>query len=733
MPEEETTLTKSILIPKGMQDIDFYRIQKGLKDPDRQRGLVFENEKQRNAMAIRKGLTKPGRIAYDTLRRVALSVYVARICINCLKSKVTKTQWIIQPTDQVKRKNAINSDKRIKEITDFLKHPNQNDETFRTLLDKMVEDLLVLDAISIEKTRYPDGKLAELHFVDSATIRPVYDQYGNQDIVIPLPTKGEESELPVSYLQIFNNSQYGGPESGDIVAAWPKKDFIHFHMHPQGSLEGFGYGLSPLEGIISVVANLLNSDNFNGAYFEEGAFPPIILNLIGEINQRDLEAWKEYFYQEIEGRFHRPAILASKQKSEIINLKDLNNRDMQFMEYTLWLGKMCCAGFEMSPEDIGITDTTGSKSVSEVQKDLSESKGYGSILDLFTQVFNQEIIWKDFGYDDLEFAFIGKDNIEPDKASTIYDRALRNGTLTLNEVRQQMGETPYGEWADEPMILTANGYTGLMASEPTEEGQPKEIGGEKPYKEQKSVKGEEVTKSLQKAVFTQNGYKVWADDRGFSQPFIFMDIKSGLGYVIKTPVAVNLQSQSLEIKLTQELASMGLNVNPISKMTYVEVVNMLRSNPEVLAQFEMYCAMTPEYDSEKWRVKNGGSRLFPYYLVSKYVDGYDLTNHLLLADMKRDPDSYSAAIQDLANLWKAERDMVLGDRRSNQYIIGHDKRGYGIDYQFQGDVKRWEDHKDAIPKALETISQLKTLFESSISSEAFSIKSLRLFLKSLFK
>lgn len=733
---------KPAIVPEGWPEATFMSMQKSLKDPDRQRSLVFESEKQRNAAAIRKGLTKPGQVDYETLRRISFSVYMARICINSLKEKITKTKWLIQPIDQTKRKNAANTDKRIKEVEELFKHPNQNNETFRTLLDKMLEDLLVLDAVSIEKTRYPNGELAELHFVDSATIRPVYDEHGNQDILIPLLTKEEGLDpLPVSYLQILNNSAYGGPESGDIIAAWPKKDFIYFHMHPQGSMDGFGYGLSPLEGVLSVVSNLLNSDNFNSTYFEEGAFPPVILNIVGQMNQRDMEAFKEYFYQELSGNFHRPALLASQQKSEVINLKEFTNRDMQFMEYTLWLAKMLCAAYGMSPEDVGITDTTGSKNVSEVQQDISQSKGYGSILDLLKQIFNQEIIWGDYGYDDLEFEWAATDSIPADVFSELLDKALHNGSMTLNEVRLRNGDTPYPDWADKPMFLSGDGYKPLIATEGDDEVQEmddagdiesEDVGdGEKPYKDQENedIEATDVTKarkskSINKAIFTQSGFKVWADDRGVSQPFIFMDIKTGQGSVIKPPVAVNLQSQQLEIDLTTQLANMGLNVKPVEKMTYTQVLSFLQGDLDVAVQFHEYCMMMSSYDSEKWKAKYGGSRKFPYYLVSQYIDGFQMSNPLLIADMKRDPDSYVQAAKDLANLWKAERDMVLGDRRIDQYVIGHDKRAYGFDYQFMGDYDRWEKTKDALPKALEAIPELKAVFDAEIVKEGLSLKSI---------
>lgn len=694
---------KSFMIPHGFPAEVMNVIEKSEKSSPH-RSLAFQNEKQRNAAFIQKGLSKPGKISYDTLRRSANSVHVARICINTLKEKITKTKWVVQPIDQLKKVD----EETVKQVTHFLKYPNSTD-SFRTLLDKMLEDLLVLDAVSLEKTRFPDGTLAQLYFVDSATIRPVFDEYGNNDVEIPLKTANEgNTTLPASYVQILNNSQYGGPESGDIIAAWPSKDFIYFHQHPQGSMDSFGYGLSPLEGVLSVVANILNADNFNSTYFEEGAFPPIIIQLIGQVQQRDLEAYREYMNQELTGNFHRPAMMATKNAEgmQIHNLKDMTNRDMQFFEYMQFLARLLCAAYGMSGQDIGLTEEVGSKNVSETQKDLSEGKGYGSILNLLKEQFN-EIIWKDFGYKDIEFEWVAPDSTEPNVAADIYDKALKNGTLTLNEVRQKIGEAPYDKWGDVPMILTTEGYIPVIATpeEEKDKADSKDVEeGKKPF--------EEVEK-MKKSIYTAGGYKTWADDRGYSQPFIYMDIKSGWGTVIKPPVAVNLTSQNIEQSITAELYGRRLNVCPTRKMTFVEVRNMLIGNPEVLIEFEKYCAMTPEYDSEKWRAKFGGSRQFAYYLVSDYIDGLPLSNPLLLADMKRDPESYRQAIMDLANLWRVEKDMILGDRRLDQYIITQSgKRAYGIDYQFMGDIGRWEKNMDILEETLMAIPELQRLFNS---------------------
>jgi hypothetical protein len=145
-------------------------------------------------------------------------------------------------------------------------------------------------------------------------------------------------------------------------------------------------------------------------------------------------------------------------------------------------------------------------------------------------------------------------------------------------------------------------------------------------------------------------------------------------------------------------------------------MQMLREFPDLAREFDKYIAVSGNYDSAKWRAKFGGSRLFDYYLVSDYIDGYALSNPLLIADMTRDPDSYKEAVRDLAFLWTKEKGMVLGDRRADQYIIGHDKRAYGIDYQFMGDVGRWEKTKDSIKDELVKIPELLALFEREIKA-----------------
>ena len=1008
------------------------------------RAVAFERRK-RLPFLIQKGLSKPGRISFDVLRRASRAVHVVRICITVLKEKVTKTPWVIQSKDPRVKVDP----EKLKKMTEFFQYPNQNNETFRSFLDKTLEDLLTLDAVAWEKTRYPDGTLAEIHYIDGAcysddtevltkegwklfkdvditkdlfatrdnttkefewqkatykhekdwdgdfynfksksldifvspnhrmlvnwgphdkkqqnkdlvykaeelyskykskgfipatskwkgidkktfvfkgsdhgnaknyeflaedfvafmgmylaegcydrrgssiyisqlkkskgyeeykelltrmigkepyyggsswefknkplrdylsqfgyandkfipkeilelsprllntflhfyllgdgcfaddrftattvskkladglqelaqkigmsayvrnrgiptkgkignrvivgnyerldisfrtshyqrydvekktykgkiycvsvpneflyvrrkgrpswcgnTIRPIYDEHGQQDILLPFAREGGDPEtLPVSYVQVVDDNPWGGREAGQPVAFWPKKDFIYFNMHPQGDLASFGYGMSPIESVIGCISNLLSADNFNSTYFEEGAFPPMLLQFKAKMGTRELEQLREYLRTELEGRFYRPAILAGAENIDVHNLKDITQKDMQFMNYMEYMSRLTAAAYGLKAQDIGLTDGEN-YATAKTQKEQMEQQGYGAILSLLKEVFNQQIIQKDFGFTDIEFDWVLTDSLDPEKANSIYDTSLKNGTMTVNEVRKKMNMLPYGDWADVPAILGGEGYLPIVPQhedKPKEEkGHHTELGGDEVFRD------ESEAKDFSKSIVTRDGvYRCWADDRGVGQPFIFSNILEGTGYAVKPPAAVNMYSQRLEERITKKLSQLGLNVAPVVRMTETDIEDNILPTPEVRRQFKAYQNMEPQFDSEKWRQKFGGSRRFDYYMVSKFIEGKNLLDGLLIQDMKRVPNDYAQAVKDLAQLWLAEKKYLLGDRRADQVIITPDKRAWGIDFQFVNNESRWKSTKDAYAIALKQVPELYRLF-----------------------
>jgi hypothetical protein len=487
--------------------------------------------------------------------------------------------------------------------------------------------------------------------------------------------------------------------------------------------------MSPIEAVLGVVGNILNADNFNGTYFEEGSFPPAILQLKANIDPRELESLREYLYSELSGRFHRPAIYAGDMDMEVKDLKNVTQRDMQFMQYMEFMIRLLAAAYGLSGQDVGLTDDLN-RATSEVQKDLSQAKGYGAILALVKEEFNQQIIWKDFGYDDIEFEWIAPDTEDPTDSMDIYDKGLAAGVYTINEVRKKLGEEPYGEWADQPMIRNTEGYMPIVPKEDAKlpEDLPDKVGHEEPFKEQseeevsereQSEAANDESERFHKSVLTQDGYECYVDDRGYGQPFICYKILDGTGYVIKPPIAVNLNEQREEEDVSNMLAKKGYNVVPVRRLTLPQIEKQIIAGEFVMKEFQNYLNMTPAYDSKKWSAKFGHSRKYPYYLVSKYVDGMNLRDAILVEDMKRAPQKYLTAIDDLVKLWLVEKKYQIGDRRIDQYLIANkDKRSFGFDYQFINTSKRWEASKNAIPDILRPIPVLYNRFMEGIKKES---------------
>jgi len=94
---------------------------------------------------------------------------------------------------------------------------NMNGENMRVILDRVIEDLLILDAGVIEIVRSMDGKdIVALNSVDGATIRPVYNEYG-------------ELGEPAYYQFMFDKK----------VAEFSMDDVVYMMANPQNDVDLF--------------------------------------------------------------------------------------------------------------------------------------------------------------------------------------------------------------------------------------------------------------------------------------------------------------------------------------------------------------------------------------------------------------------------------------------------------------------------------------------------------------
>lgn len=374
----------------------------------------------------KKPRRKPG-IDNQSLRNLSKNNNIVRIVIDRVKHRVTKTPWTIKAKDnELEDKYA----KHIEYVTKLLEFPNNNDDTFRTLLSKTIEDILVLDRGCIEKVRNAKGEIVQLYQVDGATIYPNIDEWGLYQ--------------EPAYYQFLDNTIKPTAELEDT-------DLMTFMMNPSSESGRQGYGNSPVENIISTVATSLQAMIYNADYFDSEKVPPFWANLAG-VNTDDLLRFSTAFKNQLDkGNWQSP--FTNAEKADIKLLRP-SNQDMQFYELNLWLARIVCSEFEVSPEEIGLT-MDSNRATSQEQKEMT-AEGIDNVLKVVSEEINNDLIGDlaeniDGGFNEIEFAWDNKVGVSEKERAEIDTMHIKAGLRTIDELRARDNLEPIKE---KPMTVT---------------------------------------------------------------------------------------------------------------------------------------------------------------------------------------------------------------------------------------------------------------------------------------
>lgn len=406
-------LNKIVIYPEGLE--------KSTKKQSKETPLYaqFQN--------TQKGRRKQSLITAQTLRDVAAANPIARVCIRKIKQKVAKSPFLIRIKDDEARKNP-ELRKQLKPYMDYVFHllhkPNDDDDTFRTITSKMLEDALVLDMGVWEKVRNPRGEIVQLYQVDGATIRPNLDDLGQFQ--------------KDAYYQYLTQGQ------AEPDAKFFKDDLCIFMADPKGEAGHVGYGRSPIEDIINTVLTSIQANAYNQSYFDESKLPPAVFNMKGVANDQ-LIKFKNQWEASMDKGQHQSAFTNA--EALTIQLLRGTNQEMQFYELSLWLARIIFGAFELSPQEVGFTQDIN-KATAEVQQDITEQGGYSTYLDLIAEEINVDII-EDLGnidarFREIEFAWDIREELDPKTQAEIDQIRITSGIDTPDEIRQRDGKDPLG-------------------------------------------------------------------------------------------------------------------------------------------------------------------------------------------------------------------------------------------------------------------------------------------------
>jgi len=364
----------------------------------------------------KKGRMNRGRITQADLRALSRSNDLVRICISKIRNAVCRTPWIVRATDE---ENAVTYAPQVDYINNLLKHPNSSDDSMRSLISKIVEDVLVIDSGVVEKVKNLKGEIVEIYQVDGATIRPNIDEYGVY-------------AEPAYY-------QYVDPGSQIPDAEFDINDLLVFRVFPNGESGKIGYGYSPVESIAMTVISSLNAMIYNSKYFDDSKLPPFLFNL-AKVPAEELRAFKDAWEAQMSGKPWANVFT----NAENMTAQPLrpSNVDMQFTQLNDWLTKVILSAFELNPIDMGMSEST-SRSNSQTQERLTKNQGIASILDVIAQEINDDLIGDmakiDPAFENVEFAWDNQDKIDDLTQAQVDQIYLVNGVLSPNDVRTRDG------------------------------------------------------------------------------------------------------------------------------------------------------------------------------------------------------------------------------------------------------------------------------------------------------
>jgi phage portal protein BeeE len=355
-----------------------------------------------------------------------------RGAVNIRRTQVSSAEWDIVPYD----KNKPYSKREQKAVKALFMRPNPANDSFRSFIEPIVEDIIVLDAGVVEKVRSLDGQVRELWPVDGASIKVNANWDGSPE-----------------------ESRYFWYPDYKERATFKNADMLYMMANPRTNSP---VGLSGLETLKQVIESELYGHEYNRRQVA-GAAPDGVLDLGEGMTQPDVEKYRSYFESEVAGRGAIGFIGGSK-GAKWLPFR-ATNRDMQFLEWQIYLVRKIAVVLGLTPQDLGVTFDVN-RSTSETQIQISEDRGLRPLMTLLQEYVTEEVIWdRAFGGPDnnLAFRFTALNLKESTAKAAILHQALAGVPWRfINEARLEEGREPIKELENKLIMATPTGAVDIM-------------------------------------------------------------------------------------------------------------------------------------------------------------------------------------------------------------------------------------------------------------------------------
>ena len=346
-------------------------------------------------------------ISFDTLRSFADAYDLLRLIIETRKDQIEGYQWEIIP-----KEGKTASDADVDFVTEFFSYPDK-EHPWSTWLRMLLEDLFVIDAVSIYPRATKGGGLYALELMDGSTLKRVIDEFGRT----PLPPDP-------AYQQVLK---------GLPAINYTREEILYAVRNPRTSRI---YGYSPVEQVISTVNIALRRQLHQLQFYTEGNVPEAIAGVPDTWNIQTLRDFQTYWDSVMEGNTaqRRHMKFVPFDASKIVFPKEGALKD----QYDEWLARIICFCFSISPSAL---IHQPNRATAETIQETAVKEGIVPLLNWLKQLING-LITTQLKKPNLQFEWVMQQDLDPLVQAQVDQIYIACKVTTPNEVRERRGDDP---------------------------------------------------------------------------------------------------------------------------------------------------------------------------------------------------------------------------------------------------------------------------------------------------
>ena len=413
---------------------------------------------------------------------------VARRAINVIKDRIAGMRWRIQPRSGRVLEQIPDGQLRIQLLTENFEAPNP-DDSFRSLLEQVLEDVIVGGFGAIEIQRVASSQLSALRAqhlgARGENLLPRRAQGSTEESFSDgelqgrrggVPTAGGALALP---LRARSKSTPAGPSSAGhasrpsphntlpllmwpvdgatirMIADWdgspssPRYVQVTGRYGPEGQVvlnddelsyirlnarSHTPFGLGRVEVAFETINAFLSAHRYASRLASNSVVQYALwLQDLSPMHHERLIRW---WQDEIEGTGRVP-ILSVESKPEVLRFGAGTDADLR-LAWQEFLLRIIADAFDLPAQLLGVERDVNRSTAAEMNEVAFRSAVVPTAR-LVAEHLTRDVIGKKLGWTDLEFVFTDVDASDELQQAQIDEILLRNGVLTVNEVRRARG------------------------------------------------------------------------------------------------------------------------------------------------------------------------------------------------------------------------------------------------------------------------------------------------------